>query len=107
MCSRRISGPVHCRRVMWLARNALQATQLLKGDGVAWPEPPANLQGQRRDLHTPNDCLCVVKNHIPHEVTLFAPNTVDLKEYNLEKKSANPRCVQPCLWDEWQWVNLP
>jgi hypothetical protein len=85
MCSKRISGPVHCRRVVWTARNALQATQFLKGDGVAWPEPPANPQGRRCDLHTPNDRLCVAKSHILHEVTLLTPNTADLKEYNLEK----------------------
>jgi hypothetical protein len=89
-----------------MASNVLQATQLLKGDRVAWPEPLVNPQGQRRDLHTPNDRLCMVKSHILHEVTLFAPNTANLKEYNLEKKSPIPRCVRPCLWDEWQWVNL-
>jgi hypothetical protein len=99
MCFKPMSGPVHCRRVMWTARCVLQAAQLLKGDGVAWPEPPANPQGRRRDLHMPNDRLCVVKSHILHEVTLFTQNTADLKEYNLEKKSPIPGCVRPCLWD--------
>jgi hypothetical protein len=85
MCSKHISGPVHCRRMMWTARSALQASQLLKGESVVWPKPPSNPQGRRCDLHTPNDRLCVVKCHILHEVTLFAPNTADLKEYNIEK----------------------
>jgi hypothetical protein len=88
MCSGRISAPVHCRRVKWMACNVLQATLLLKGywGGLA----RANPQGRRHDLHMPNDRLCVVKSHILHEVTLFVPNTADLKEYNLEKKIPNP-----------------
>jgi uncharacterized protein YbdZ (MbtH family) len=93
MCSKRILGPVHCQRVMWTARNALQATQLLKGDGVVWPEPLAIPQGWRCDLQMPNDHLCMVKSHILHEVTLFTPNTADLKEYNLEK---NPQSHGVC-----------
>jgi hypothetical protein len=70
---------------MWTDRGALQAAQLLKGDGVVWSEPPANPQGRRQDLQTPNDRLCVVKSHILHEVTQFKQTTSDLKEYNLEK----------------------
>jgi hypothetical protein len=52
---------------------------------VTWPVPPANPQGRKRDLQTPNGRLWVVKCHILHEVTLFAPKTADLKEYKLEK----------------------
>jgi hypothetical protein len=76
---------------MWTARFALQAAQLLKGDGVNWPEPPANPQGRRRDQHTPNDRLCVVKSHILHVVTLITQNTAEIKEYNLEKTIPNPK----------------
>jgi hypothetical protein len=68
-----------------MARNALQATLLLKGDGGGLARPLAYPQGRRRNLHTSNDRLCGVKSHILHEVALFVPNTAHIKEYNLQK----------------------
>jgi hypothetical protein len=79
----------------------------LRGEGVTWLLLPAIPQGWRCDLHMSSDRLCVVKSNILQEVTLLAPNTADLKEYNLDTKNPILRCVRPCLRDVWQRVSLP